>query len=555
MRGARDIQAIMKSSQFKWKPYQSMMADDIYNSRVELVNSKKRLHEANGANLWFRESTDAAFKVLEAVLDKSIQIISLCAEPGAGKTAVIHNLIYQLITHIDPIVPSGNISLTTGMSDTEWYDQIINTFNVSCSDPEPMWSDVNAVNTNYCVTHRQNFKNRIKYLMNNSEKLSNHVFIIDESHFADEKKHTFGKLFENNLGLTIERMQEYNIKIILVSATPDVSLSALYRSEKHRVIQLRNGDGYMGFDYFYRNGMIKEFSDDIEGIIRSNYTRPRYHFIRARANDSRYRAKVMRVCHDNGWEFKEDDSNNYFYISHVDDECEYLQKNINGKNIITTYIEPPVHTVILLKDKYRASKRLKLTKFVGIISEKPAKKNNTTVTCNGLIPRFFGYDKLPEYVDGERSLFYCALHCVKEYIQFCKDFVYKGVPYNSDRVRSNGKTLVENGSTLYSEMDHIEPRQMPKNPDPTVYVFKTFQEVKTYMHKLGKIVHSQEKNKNAYGFYEATIRGEKRVYSREELNNDKKWGLNGSNHRVHPCYADVNDKSTLEWWLKLYLPN
>ena len=45
--------------------------------------------------------------------------------------------------------------------------------------------------------------------------------------------------------------------------------------------------------------------------------------------------------------------------------------------------------------------RLKLTPYTGLISEKPAKKMNTSVTCNGLIPRFFGYDDLPIFQNNE----------------------------------------------------------------------------------------------------------------------------------------------------------
>ena len=48
-------------------------------------------------------------------------------------------------------------------------------------------------------------------------------------------------------------MIEYNIKIIFVSATPDVNLSIMTRLENnHKLVQLKNGSGYKGFEFFYK---------------------------------------------------------------------------------------------------------------------------------------------------------------------------------------------------------------------------------------------------------------------------------------------------------------
>jgi len=35
-----------------------------------------------------------------------------------------------------------------------------------------------------------------------------------------------------------------------------------------------------------------------------------------------------------------------------------------------------------------------------------------------------------------------------------------------------------------------------------------------------------------------------------EIENNKTWGINDTyKYRLHPCYENVNDKSTLEFWL------
>ena len=39
-------------------------------------------------------------------------------------------------------------------------------------------------------------------------------------------------------------MKKYNIKVIQVSATPDVQLSIMSRQDNHKMVQLENGQNY-----------------------------------------------------------------------------------------------------------------------------------------------------------------------------------------------------------------------------------------------------------------------------------------------------------------------
>lgn len=55
------------------------------------------------------------------------------------------------------------------------------------------------------------------------------------------------------------------------------------------------------------------------------------------------------------------------------------------------------------------------------------------------------------------------------------------------------------------------------------------------------------------GFYEANIRGTKRIYTTEEIYLERKCNIeNGAGYGIRPCYSDVNDPNTLEWWLIYY---
>jgi hypothetical protein len=54
------------------------------------------------------------------------------------------------------------------------------------------------------------------------------------------------------------------------------------------------------------------------------------------------------------------------------------------------------------------------------------------------------------------------------------------------------------------------------------------------------------------GYFEATIRSVKKVWSCLEVQNERKGGLAESTYRVRACYEDINDKSTLQWWVIHY---
>ena len=131
-------------------------------------------------------------------------------------------------------------------------------------------------------------------------------------------------------------------------------------------------------------------------------------------------------------------------------------------NAHRTYLEPPTHTIILLLGKFRASKRLTLTRFIGLVAEKPAKKQNTTVTCNGLVPRFFSYPDPQSFPNEEKPLFLCNIKCVEEYIRFTdipegESWIYDKIDYTGQRIKSNALMTAELKATCYGNLEGIAP--------------------------------------------------------------------------------------------------
>ena len=443
-----------------WPPYieNTETDEDHFNDSV-IVKNKYEKHKRGGRTLWFEESYYTSQEIIDHIMgDKDIHYITLVAEPGSGKTMVVHCLIYHMYTAPRDISTAPtNITLTTGMSDKEWFEQVKNNFKLK--DGDYLWNEINKIADNHCITHRATFSKRINYLKNNKQFLHNHIFIIDESHFADEKEMTIDKEFKN-LGLTKERIVQYNIKMIFISATPDVNLSIMGRNDKHEKVQLTNGENYKGFKHYYDNDRIYNDEDitDISDFITTKFTRPKYHYMRIRTQHENgdTTLELNNKCAENGWKLYNDNSEENYYISFCKDE--YEEKAIrDGKTIITTYIEPDTHTIIHIKNKYQASKRLKITEFTGLIYEKKSKDGSVTVTGNGLIPRFFGYYDTVEFYNNEPALFMGDKESIRDYIKFSEDFDYTDKNYSSSKLKSDKDKLTEKKNTGYSNTEGMTP--------------------------------------------------------------------------------------------------
>ena len=110
-------------------------------------------------------------------------------------------------------------------------------------------------------------------------------------------------------------------------------------------------------------------------------------------------------------------------------------------------------------------------------------------------------------------------------------------------------------------MDETPNDETREPPEPIVNKFDTIEEVKTYYNNVLKVERGfngrgpTKRNPNEDGYYEATIRGNTRIYSCDEIFNERKWGFyknKNNTYRCHPCYEDINDKTTLKWCLIHY---
>lgn len=104
-------------------------------------------------------------------------------------------------------------------------------------------------------------------------------------------------------------------------------------------------------------------------------------------------------------------------------------------------------------------------------------------------------------------------------------------------------------------MEYTE-KENKENKEPFIVKFNKQTEVKEYYNAvLKERLKGRGPNNikpNEFGYYEATIRSNKKIYSCHEVEFERKQGLTKNNFRYYPCYQDITDKNTLEWWFIHY---
>jgi len=95
-----------------------------------------------------------------------------------------------------------------------------------------------------------------------------------------------------------------------------------------------------------------------------------------------------------------------------------------------------------------------------------------------------------------------------------------------------------------------------EEPEPVIKIFTDFYKAKTYVkEELGnkRGPNNPSKNINSDGFYKNNIRGKTSVMDTKEVYNNRRWGIKtAGTFRLHSCYEDINDQSSLQFWVIHY---
>ena len=377
------------------------MVSKITNQSIYLHNfeeNEKTLKEMNGKFITpfqFEQANKIYKDFYDIDCDKKILTL-IVAETQMGKTGIIQALTYEFVKN-DNINPL-NMFILTGLSSCEWVKQTKERF-------------IDMIRPN--IFHR----NTIGKFAESLKTLNDMIIFLDEVHIATELKNEIGRTFLNCGLLSIKNLIERNIKIIQISATPDIALSELYKWDEtnYNVSIIKSPDNYIGIQKLLDNNQIYEYKSltDIKNVIEIKQTIQikygnnfKYHLLRVQTNlgDSYITMNNINKV------FNNDNDNDKFLVRNyfIDNEIDATE----DLNDLYLDNKPNKHTIIIIKEKIRCSYTINKT-YIGILYERKAETiQNETTIIQGFLGRACGY-----YDNSNRNIIiYTNLDIVAAYI-------------------------------------------------------------------------------------------------------------------------------------------
>lgn len=506
---------------------------------LEIDNKKLK-----GKSVIYDNQEECSLAIVSNLHNKKIINIMIVALTQSGKTGTMSGLIKNYLNDTTNLIPIENIYIITGLSSRDWLEQTTNRM------PESI---------QYRVFHRDQLTK--KFVVDIKTK-KNVLIIIDEIQIAAKENQTLYKAFNDAEFYNKQNLLKNDIKIIEFTATPDGTIYDLMNwGENAFKIKMEPGQGYTScFDlknqkrvfqnkdlcgYDKKTGEINEELVDVNIIeLKSHidkYEEPLYHIIRVPNGN------MSDIVIDNFKKYMNEDIQYFTY-----DKENYIE-DINK----ILEVKPVQHTYIFIKEKLRCAKTL-YKKYLGIVYERYTKSPpDDAVVIQGLIGRGTGYD------DNGKSIYFTNIPSIEKYEKLWNsNFEDKSIKWKSKTTKRKNDLLHSTGTynnpSLIDGMS-VSSEESNEECEPVIKKFKTQEEVKQYYNNELRVRFigrgPQLRKPNADGFYETTI-GRKRgkgIYSCDEIYEVRKWSLNSTHHYTyHPCYEDINDKSTLQFWIIHY---
>lgn len=505
---------------------------------LEIENKKLK-----GESIIYDNQEECSLAIVSNLHNRKIINIMIVALTQSGKTGTMSGVIKNYLNDTTHLIPIVNIYIITGLSSRDWKEQTKDRMPKSIQDR---------------VFHRDNLRD---YFVNDIKNKQNVLIIIDEIQIAAKENQTLFKSFHEAGFYNKQNLLNKDIKIIEFTATPDGTIYDLMNwGENALKIKMEPGQGYTSCFDLKNQGRIFQYKDlcgydkktgevNKEMISNNivelktqinNYEEPLYHIIRTPNGDMA--DEVIK-------NFKKYIGEDIDYVTYdKDSEIEDINNILEKK--------PKKHKFIFIKEKLRCAKTLS-KKYLGIVYERFTKSPDDAVIVQGLAGRGTGYD------DNGKSIYYTNIDSIKKYEKLWdSNFEDKSVKWKSKTTKRINNLLHSKGT--YNNPSFIDGMSVSSEdsdgePEPVIKKFKKQEEVKQYYNNELKVRFNgrgpQSRKPNADGFYE-TVVGRKRgrgIYSCDEIYEVRKWSLNSTHHYTyHPCYEDVNDQSTLQFWIIHY---
>jgi hypothetical protein len=508
--------------------------------RKQNVLNELEILKLTGKSVIYENQEIIASRVVTSFKNRKIINVMVVSKTQSGKTGSMCATIKQYLEDTSNLIPIENIYIITGLSSCEWKEQTKERM------PE-------SIQTR--VFHRCELPNTF---VDEIKDKQNILIIMDEIQVAAKKGQTIYKTFKNAGLLNKSKLYENDIKILEYTATPDGTIYDLMKwNDASTKILADVGDGYISSYNLLQMGRVKQYKElcgydketgevdeevfeNIEEIKNDidKYVNSLYHIIRTK-NGPEQDLTIQN--------FKQIfNADNYDFIKY-DRESEI--EDINK----TLIMKPERHTFIFIKEMLRCAKTLK-KKYIGILYDRYSKNPDDTTIIQGLVGRDTGYD------NNGISICYTNIDSINRYEELWKsNFEDKTIKWNSKTTKyTNG--ILSGKNTFNDPKDYdgfsVASDDSDELKEPVIKKFKTQEEAKAYYNKeLKEKMKGRGPNKikpNDHGYYEATIRSNKKIYTCDEVKCERRQGLTENNYRFYPCYEDINDKSTLQWWFIHY---
>ena len=518
-----------------------LLQQDIMKLRKQNVLNELEILKLTGKSVIFENQEIIASKVVTAFKNRKLINIMVVSKTQSGKTGSMCATIKQYLEDTSNLIPIENIYIITGLSSCEWKEQT----------KERMPESIQIR-----VFHRCELPNTF---VDEIKDKQNIFIIMDEIQVAAKKGQTIYKTFKNAGLLNKSKLYENDIKILEYTATPDGTIYDLMKwNDASSKILAEVGDCYISSFNLLQMGRVKQYKElcgydketgevdeevfeNIQEIKNDldNYSIPLYHIIRTK-NGPEQDLTIQN--------FKQIFNIDTYNFIKYDRESEI--EDINK----TLMIKPERDTFIFIKEMLRCAKTLK-KKFIGILYDRYSKNPDDTTIIQGLVGRDTGYD------NNGISICYTNINSIERYEELWKsNFEDKTIKWNSKTTKyTNG--ILSGKNTFNDPKDYdgfsVASDDSDETPEPLIRKFKTQEEAKDYYikelkSKLGGRGPNSHPGPNENGFYVDT--NVKFVLSSTELYNKRNdWLKNQKRpYRLRPCYEDVNDKTTLQWWLIHY---
>ena len=492
----------------------------------------------DGINTIFNNQDNCGSEICKVFKDKSIINCLVYGMTQTGKTGCMTSLIQHYC--LSWLIPINNIYIITGLSDAEWKKDTKNRM------PDSI---------NSRVFHRANLS---KTFMKDIQEKKNSLIIMDEIQIACEDNQTVHKTFRECGFYDLDFLLKNDIKLIQFSATPDGNINDISDWKNYSAkVKLSRGPKHYGPKEALEQDRVRQFKDltnidnvlDLKKDIEGNFPNPRYHLVRVpnkrenkdgTNNQSKVISNIKKIFGDN-----------YKYNKN------YLKTKKGDINDILKK-QPEISTFIFYCEILRCAKT-QFKKFIGISYERYVSNPNDSSIIQGSFGRLTGYD------DNGDSICYTNKSSLENYIELWEnDMEFKeGIKWNTKTTQYDKKDDITYSTGTFNSVKHIE--QLKSGCSEKVKIepivdgpHNTFDGAVSKGRELKVIKRRSPKKPNEdklkIGYYIVNISGKNKVLSQDNLFETSRVtsGMGKSKYCIRPCYSDVYDPNTLEWWLIYY---